>query len=149
MTDHPSPSVQPRAPKTFGRAFQYFLRATLLRCPECGVSPIFPSITKARRLGDIFTTLEGCPICRYKYEREIGYFLMATWAVSYGVGSLLALALYLYMDYVLHASISTMLWTILPIILAINVVLARHARAYWIAIDHFFDPQAPPKPSKP
>ena len=29
--------------------------------------------------------LEGCPQCRYKYEREPGYFLLSTWALNYGV----------------------------------------------------------------
>ena len=91
---------------------------------------------------DLFTTLEGCPVCRYVYDREEGYLLIATWAFSYGLGALVALGLYLFMEYGLNASLARMLWTILPIVMLVNLLTARHARALWLAVDHFLDPQA-------
>jgi uncharacterized protein (DUF983 family) len=129
-----------RPPRSWGLAAKFFWRALLLRCPECGISPIFPPLHRIRRPADLFTPLDGCPRCGYAYTREIGYFLMATWAVSYGVGSLVGLAIYLYMEYVLNASLTAMLWTCVSAVVLFNLLFARHARSFWLAIDHFFDP---------
>lgn len=121
-------------------AWTYFQRALRLRCPECGISRIFPPLSHMRRLADLFTPLDGCPRCGYPYEREMGYFLMATWAVSYGVGSMVGLSIYLYMEYVLESSLRAMLWTAIPAVMLVNLLFARHGRSLWLAIDHFFDP---------
>lgn len=134
-----STSVQPE-PRSWRLAWKFFWRALLLKCPECGVSPIFPPLHRMRKPADLFTPLDGCPRCGYAYTREIGYFLMATWAVSYGLGALFGLAIYLYMEYVLNASLSAMLWTCISAVLLFNLLTARHARSFWLAIDHFFDP---------
>ena len=47
-----------------------------------------------RSLRDWFTPLDGCPRCGYPYEREPGYYLMSIWAINYGVGSIVGLAIY-------------------------------------------------------
>ena len=127
-------------PRNLRLVWLYLGRALRLRCPECGVSPIFPPVRAIRSPAQIFDTLDGCPRCGYPYVREPGYFLMATWAVSYSVGAFPALALYLYLEYVVNASLATILWVCIPLILVFTLVTARHARAVWLAIDHFFDP---------
>jgi len=121
-------------------AWIYFLRSLRLRCPTCGISPIFPSLKRTKTFRDWFTPLDGCPRCGYAYEREPGYFLLATWAGSYGMGSLLGLILYFTIDLKFHPPIfPLLLMVLLPVIVA-NVLLARHAKAFFIAFDHFFDP---------
>jgi len=127
-------------PRSLQLAMKYFWRATMLHCPECGISPVFPPLSRMRKPADLFTPLDGCPRCGYPYTREIGYFLMATWAVSYGISSLFGLAIYLYMEYVLNSSLSAMLWVCVSAVFIFNLLFARHARSYWLAIDHFFDP---------
>lgn len=130
----PSPRYQLRT------AWTYFLRSLLLRCPTCGITPIFPPLKKTKTLRDWFTPLDGCPRCGYPYEREPGYFLLATWAGSYGMGSLIGLILYFTIDLQFHPPILYLLLMVLLPIIAANVLLARHAKSFFLAFDHFFDP---------
>src|SRR3954464_4664653 len=67
------------------RAWVYIRRGLELRCPECGISPVFVPLRKVRSLFDWFTPLDGCPRCGYAYEREQGYFLLSVWGLNYGV----------------------------------------------------------------
>src|SRR5450432_2305320 len=67
------------------KAWVYIGRALKLRCPECGISPVFVPARKVRSLYDWATPLDGCPRCGYAYLREEGYFLLATWGVNYGI----------------------------------------------------------------
>lgn len=127
-------------PPSFRKAWTFFLRAMLLRCPTCGKSPLFIPIKKIRKLRDWFTPLDGCPRCGYAYEREPGYFLMATWAITYGVGSLLGIIIYLILEYKYDLPISTLLgWVMCPIIF-FNIFFTRHSKSLFLAIDHFCDP---------
>ena len=73
-------------PRTTATAWRYLCRAIRLRCPACGISPIFIVVRCVRRLRDWFTPLDGCPRCGYPYEREPGYYLIPIWAINYGVG---------------------------------------------------------------
>lgn len=128
------------SPYCFRTAWTYFLRSLKLRCPTCGITPIFPSLKKTRSLRDWFTPLDGCHRCGYPYEREPGYFLLATWAGSYGMGSLIGLIFYFTLDLKFHPPIFYLLLMVLiPVILA-NIILARHAKSFFLAFDHFFDP---------
>src|SRR3954470_9957856 len=78
----PEPGPAPRDPP---RLRTYLVRALRLRCPECGRHPIFVPARRVRSLYDWFFPLDGCPECGYAYEREDGYFLLATWVVNYGL----------------------------------------------------------------
>src|SRR2546421_9837911 len=77
----------------------FIARALRLRCPECGISPMFVPARRVRSIWDWFTPLDGCPRCGYAYERERGYFLMATWAVNYGVVAGLGMIVALVVDH--------------------------------------------------
>src|ERR1700729_788848 len=70
---------------TSHRARIYIGRALRLRCPECGISPLFVPAKKVRSIFDWLTPHDGCPRCGYAYQREQGYFLLAIWGVNYGV----------------------------------------------------------------
>ena len=115
-------------------------RALRLRCPECGEHPIFVPVRKVRSLFDWFYPLDGCPKCGYAYERESGYFLLATWAVNYGAVAAVGLAVGLW----LQSYTTLSLWVIVGILLVamplVSVLFVRHAKALYLAMDHYFDP---------
>ena len=127
----------PQSPRT---KWQFTKRALHLKCPECGISPIFVPLKKVRCLRDWFTPLDGCPRCGYAYERENGYFLMAIWSVNYGVIAGLGLGSALLIDY-LYSPPKWKLFLMVGIPMPIMAILfARHAKALYLAMDHWFDP---------
>lgn len=111
-----------------------------LRCPVCGISPIFPPLARVRSAHDWFTPLDGCPRCGYAYDREPGYFLLSIWAINYGFGALLALALYAAFEWFFDWPVWTLIAAVVAPVMAFNLLFARHAKAIFIAWDHFFDP---------
>jgi len=140
------------------KAARYLRHALMLRCPVCGVPPIFPSLGKTRSLHDWFTPLDGCHRCGYPYEREPGYFLAAVWIINYGLGSLLGLFLYVILEVFVHPPFRVMLAAVLSPVFLFNLLFARHAKALFIALDHFYDPHERdpgddggnlPKPERP
>lgn len=122
------------------RAGLYFWRALWWRCPECGTKPVFVPLRRVRSLRDWFTPLDGCPRCGYPYERETGYFLLATWAVNYGLGSVLGIAIYMVLEFVFHLPLRWLLIGVIGPVMLFNLLFARHAKSLFLAIDHFFDP---------
>ena len=129
-----------RGPFSAENAARYFRRAAALRCPVCGEHPIFTPARSVRSLRDWFTPLEGCPRCRYRYERESGYFLLATWAFNYlFVGGLALLAWGILSTFTSLSLVPMLLVLLLPMPV-VSVLFARHAKAFWLAFDHFFDP---------
>ena len=98
-----------------------------------------------RSLHAWFTPLDGCPRCGYAYDREPGYFLLAQWGLGYGVSSVVGIVIYAYLQ-VFHSDWSfaaTLLAVALPLPF-IGFLFARHAKAYFLAIDHLADPYIPP-----
>jgi hypothetical protein len=126
------------------RIFEYLWRATWLKCPVCGTKPIFLPLRRTHSMRDWFTPLDGCPRCGYPYEREPGYFLMSVWAIGYGISALVGIIIYVYLQ-TWHSDLSltvTLLAVGVPLPI-INVLFARHAKAYFLAIDHLCDPHLP------
>ncbi len=145
-TDDPSALPPPAGKPTFLRqCWNYFWRATWLKCPVCGTQPMFPSLGRTRGLMDWFTPLDGCTRCGYPYEREPGYFLMAIWAIGYIVAAIAGVLVFVYLQ-VWHTDMAT--WKIIALsagtAVVVNVVFARHSKAYFLAIDHLADPYIPP-----
>jgi uncharacterized protein (DUF983 family) len=122
------------------KAGVYLARATRLDCPVCGRSPIFPRALSVRRLWDWVTPFDGCPRCGYAYEREPGYFLMAVWAINCGSASLLGMVIYLFLEMNFALPIYVMAAGVLVPVVLFNLLFVRHSKAYFIAIDHLFDP---------
>ena len=136
----------PAAKPTFLRqCWDYFWRATWLKCPVCGTQPMFPPLGRTRSLNDWLTPLDGCPRCGYPYEREPGYFLMSIWAVGYIVAAAAGVIVFVYLQ-VWHTDMDT--WKIITLsavtAVVVNVLFARHSKAYFLAIDHLADPYIPP-----
>jgi hypothetical protein len=95
---------------------------------------------QVRRVQDWFTPLDGCPRCGYPFEREPGYFLMSTWALNYGLGAALGVALYGLLEWFFDLPLSTLLaGVILPATL-FNLLFVRHSKALFLAADLFCDP---------
>ena len=74
----------------------------VLRCPVCGISPLFMSARRTESLSDWFTMLPGCPRCNYVYEREPGYFLFALWLINFGMVTFFGLGLLLLLVWLLY-----------------------------------------------
>ena len=129
----------PAAPSS--RSFSCYMgRALRLQCPVCGQVPIFPALSRTRRLYDWFTPLDGCPRCGYAYEREPGYFLMAIWAVNYGFSGLFGVTVYFLLEWKTKMNTEWLLACVLIPTALFSLLAARHAKALFIAFDHFFVP---------
>jgi hypothetical protein len=96
-----------------------------------------------RSLYDWFFPLDGCPECGYAYEREEGYFLLATWVVNYGLVAGGGLAIGLLLQELTALSTTAIVLLLAAVMPFASVALARHAKAVFLAIDHYFDPQRP------
>jgi len=125
------------------RAALFFRRALALRCPECGTKPVFIPLPRVRSLRDWLTPLDGCVRCGYAYEREIGYFLLATWGVNYAAGCLLGLSIALVLETFFRLPLPVLLVCVISPPVVFNFFFARHAKALFLAFDHFFDPHLP------
>jgi uncharacterized protein (DUF983 family) len=129
----PTPADAPQIRRFVGRSIW-------LRCPECGGHPIFVPMRRVRSLFDWFHPLDGCPQCGYAYEREEGYFLLATWVVNYGLVGAVGLAAGLLLEGFTRMGF----WSIVAILMAVmplvSLLFARHSKAIYLAIDHYFDP---------
>jgi uncharacterized protein (DUF983 family) len=136
MSSTPKPSPAPVKP----RLWTYLKRALKLKCPECGQHPLFVPLKKVRSLFNWFYPLDGCPHCGYAYEREEGYFLLATWVVNYGATGAIGLATGLLLQTFTKWSFWTIAITLLLIMPLVSLLFARHAKAIYLAIDHYFDP---------
>ncbi|HVT87548.1 MAG TPA: DUF983 domain-containing protein [Tepidisphaeraceae bacterium] len=121
-------------------AWVYIRRALNLRCPECGQSPMFVPLKSVRSIYDWMTPLDGCPRCGYAYLREEGYFLLATWGVNYGIVAGLGLFISMMFEWLHPLKFwQYMVYIFLPLTM-LSFLLVRHAKALFLAMDHFFDP---------
>lgn len=120
------------------KAWYYFYRSLRLRCPVCGVSPLFKPVAQIRSVTDWFETLSGCPRCDYVYDQEPGYFMLALWSFDYGAAALFGIGLFLLLfNYFELSTFQLVLLTLIPTCL-FAMLIVRHAKAFYLAIDHYF-----------
>ena len=105
-------------------------------CPRCRQGRIFRGPLYRAPLA----TLDNCPVCGLKYEREQGYFLGAMY-VSY-ILSVPPVLLLIVLIWKLSAwpfdwSIMAAFIAYLPFV----PVVARFARVVWMYVDQSFDPR--------
>ena len=143
---HPGFSEDASTAELVRRLCVYLWRGLRLRCPECGVSPVFMPARQTRSVRDWVTPLDGCPRCGYAYERESGYFLIAIWGIHYFTVTGLGLAAGLVLDALVPMPLSALVVvTAVPTVL-FGFLFSRYAKSLYIAIDHYFDPHvAPPR----
>lgn len=141
---HPATDQPIEAP----RAGVYIRRALQLRCPECGISPVFTPLRTVRSLFDWFTPLDGCPRCGYAYNREQGYFLLAIWGVNYGAIAGIGLIVSFMFEWLYPLSMWQYVFFVFAPLPLLSFLFARHAKALFLAMDHYFDPQGRGKPRR-
>ena len=129
-------------------AWRFIRRAIGLRCPECGVSRIFRPVREVRSLYDWFTPLDGCPRCGFAYEREQGYFLLSIWGLNYGLIAGLGLIGGLLIQHYKNPPLWSAWWLLLLPMPLLSFLFARHAKALFLAMDHYFDPHLKPADSR-
>ena len=100
-----------------------------------------------RSLSSWLAPVDGCERCHYRYERESGYFLLATWAFNYLFVGGLALVVWFFLATWGGLSLTATLLLILVPMPLVSLLVARHAKAFWIAFDHFVDPHRKRRPA--
>lgn len=119
----------------------YLRRATYLRCPVCGISPIFLSFKQVESIPDWFATLPGCPRCDYVYDREPGYFLLALWVINFGLVAVVGIGVLFLLDYLFtDLSVGQLLFFTLVPLWGLGILSARHTKAFFMALDHWVNP---------
>jgi hypothetical protein len=122
------------------KAWLYLQRSARLRCPVCGISPLFLPAHKVEGLEDWFTTLPGCPRCGFAYEREPGYFLLPIGLVNFGVVIGCGMSFMFSLDSLFELSTAQLIFFTLVPTWLISILCIRHTKAFFLAIDHFIDP---------
>ena len=112
----------------------------MLRCPRCGATPVFKPWRRLRSIAQWFDTEPGCPRCEYCFEREPGYFLMATWGVVFFPAALLGVALMFLLPRLHPMNDAWLLCNACWPTALFAVAISRHARVLFMAVDHLFDP---------
>ena len=110
----------------FGEALS---RGVRLRCPMCGDGRLFGSAFKMRT---------ECEECRFRFERESGYFLGSTY-INYGATAVLATGMYVVLLFVFEIEKEWILPGLLAFCLIFPLVFFRFARSLWLSLDCFFD----------
>ena len=106
------------------------------RCPRCRQGRIFAKpLWRAPLL-----TLERCPVCNFKYEREPGYFLGAMY-FSYILSIPPGLALVLLIWKVTGWDFDVVMFCAFVAYLPLVPVVSRWSRVLWLYLDQRFDPQ--------
>ena len=114
------PMKQPQA------RFQTLARAVRLRCPACGVGPLFRGL---------FAMAPGCGHCGYSYKREPGFYLGSIY-INYGVTAIGTILLYALVVMAFGASHQRALAVSLVVAVLFPVVFFRWARALLLALDN-------------
>ena len=105
-------------------------RALKLRCPRCGIGPLFKNF---------ITMYDRCPHCSLKYERAPGYFLGSTY-VNYGFMAITMTSAYIGLHYGADISNNVLIVPLSIYCVVMPIILFRHARAWWLAMDCSCDP---------
>lgn len=106
-------------------------RALKLKCPRCGQGNLF------RRW---FSMPERCSACGMKFERGPGYYLGSTY-FNYGVTAMLTTVMFLFGRLYLGIRGDVLLPPLAVFTIIFPLLLFRHARAWWLAMDCHFDPE--------
>jgi uncharacterized protein (DUF983 family) len=122
VTDGPASTVPTDDAAT---KLRVLLRAARLRCPRCGIGPLFRGA---------FRMHEACPHCGFSYAREPGFYLGSIY-LNYGATVILTGGLYALVVLVLGLSNETALATCLAAAVLFPILFFRHARSFLLALD--------------
>lgn len=100
-------------------------RALRLRCPRCGEGKLFARWHRMPR---------QCAVCGFRFERGPGYFLGSSY-VNYGLTALTMSAIFLIGRIAFQVPAQRLVWPLFGYCLIVPLLLFRHARALWLALD--------------
>lgn len=133
MANNPKPTLTQKI-------WLYLRRTIRLRCPECGISPLYLPASRVESISDWFTMLPGCPRCGYPYDREPGYFIFALSMINFGLVAVFGVGTLLLLDSLFDLSTAQLIFfTLLPLWL-LGILSARHTKAFFLALDHLLSP---------
>lgn len=112
---------------------QIFAKGLRLRCPRCGEGQMFAGMFKMR---------SECGSCRFRFEREAGYFVGAMY-INYGITVFVAFAGYFGLDYFTPIPFlpNFILWGTFCALFPI--FFFRYSRSLWLSLDYIFNPSEP------
>jgi len=105
-------------------------RALRLKCPSCGVCPLFKSF---------FGMHERCACCGLVFLREQGYFIGAIYVNIMLTEGLIAIA-FLICILLLSATDLKLYVVLFSLAVTLPVLFNRHSRAIWLSFDFLVDP---------
>ena len=65
---------------------------------------------------------------------------MSIWAINYGVGSVVWLAIYGFLEWKFDLPVRQLLVAVLLPVFLFSLIFARHSKVLFLAVDLFFDP---------
>jgi uncharacterized protein (DUF983 family) len=106
-------------------------RGLALRCPRCGLTPLFRGW---------FRMAEACAVCGLVFERAQGYFVGAIY-VNYAVTATLALGGFflLWRFTALSTAAQLALWV--PFVVLFPLWFFRYSRSLWLAVEYLINPE--------
>jgi len=113
-----------------GRAKRILLRGLKLRCPDCGLGPLYRSL---------FRMNTHCDYCGLIYEREQGYFIGAIYLNVIATESLLMGTLLIY-GLITGRFDQTILTVLIVLAMVAPLIFFHHSRSLWLSIDHLLNP---------
>lgn len=114
-----------------GRAKRIVLRGLKLRCPNCGLGPLYAKV---------FRMHAACDYCDLVFEREQGYFIGAIYINIIATESILFLTLLIYG--LITGTVDQRILTVLFVLaIVMPLVFFRHSRSLWMSIDHILNPE--------
>ena len=101
-----------------------------LKCPRCGKGDICAGMFKMNL---------DCSNCRFKFEREPGYFVGAMY-INYGATVFIAFGGYFALDYLTPISFlqNFIFWIVFSGLFP--ALFFRYSRSLWLSIDYMFNP---------
>ena len=114
-----------------GRAKRIVVRGLRLRCPNCGLGPLYATMLRMHA---------SCDYCDLVFEREQGYFIGAIYINIIATESTLFLTLLIYG--LITGTINQQILTILFVLaIVMPLIFFRHSRSLWLSIDHILNPE--------
>lgn len=101
------------------------LRAARLRCPRCGQGHLFTGLFRMHRC---------CRHCGLTFLREPGYYLGSIY-INYGLTALIVTFSYVIGRFALNVPTQYLVWPLVLFCLVFPILIFRHARAFWLALD--------------
>ena len=106
--------------------FQAISRIVRLRCPACGIGPLFRGL---------FAMEPECSHCGYSYRREPGFYLGSIY-INYGVTAIATILLYALMVVGVGTTHERALMVSVMVAVVLPIVMFRWARALLLALDN-------------